>query len=317
MDESFIVGVDVSKSSLDCFFLAEQRPQTVANSESGRQQLLQQLPSKDQALVVVEATGGYERALVADLCTAGYRVAVVNPRRVREFAKALGILAKTDRIDAAVIAQFGKQVQPRPTQIPAENNEELQQLVSRRRQLLELRTMEINRREHATARAARKSILQVIELLNNQIHQLEGEISKLIESDDDSRGQAELLRSAPGVGPVAAATLIAELPELGKLNRQQIATLVGVAPFNNDSGASRGVRSICGGRVAVRSVLYMAALSAMRCNSIIRAFAQRLKAHGKPFKVVATACMRKLLVILNTMVKNQTAWRSQKCLANA
>jgi transposase len=312
-----IVGVDVSKAALDCFFLSDQRPLAVDNSPSGRKKLLEQLPEREQTLVVLEATGGYEQPLVADLCTAGYRVAVVNPRQVRDFAKALGILAKTDRIDARVLALFGKQLEPRSCPEPTKKLGELEQMVSRRRQLLTLRTEESNHKEHTTAKAALKSIQKVIGLLDQQIKAIEAEITKLIQSDDDWRAKAELLESTPGLGPVTAATLLAELPELGKLNRAQIAALVGVAPFNRDSGSFRGTRSIRGGRASVRCVLYMATLAALRCNATIRAFAHQLRERGKPFKVVLTACMRKMIVILNTMVKNNTPWSSEKCLANA
>ena len=264
---------------------------------------------RHEARLVVEATGGYERALVTALIEAGYRVAVVNPRQVRDFAKAMGILAKTDRIDALVLARFGQQVQPRLLEDDPTQRAELMQLVSRRRQLIDLRTMESNRSEQTTARAAQKSIRHVLKLLEKEIAQLEAEIARLLESDDDWRGKIKLLSTVPGVAQVTSATLVAEVPELGRLNRHAIAALVGVAPFNDDSGRHRGTRRITGGRAAVRQVLYMAALSARRCNPVIHAFAQRLAAQGKKPKVIITACMRKLLVILNGMFKTNSPWK--------
>lgn len=278
--------------------------------------MLAQLPPPDQARVVIEATGGYEHQLVAALLDAGYCVAVVNPRQVRDFAKALGILAKTDRIDAGVLARFGQQVQPRPLAENPPQQAELAQLVARRRQLIELRTMESNRLELTTAKLARKSISTVLATLEKQIARLDAEFARLIESNDDWRAKAQILASTPGIGPVASATLLAELPELGKLNRQQIASLAVLAPFNHDSGKLRGQRSICGGRSSVRTVLYMATVSAQRCNPVLRAFAQRLAAAGKRPKVILTACMRKLLVILNTMLKQNSPWNPAPCLLN-
>ena len=316
-DIRYILGVDVSKGSLDCHLLPSAESFSVENTERGRASLLARLSDKPQVRVVLEATGAYERPLVADLAAATISVAVVNARGVRDFAKALGVLAKTDRIDAAVIARFGQQVNPPPTAVASPKHDELQQLVARRRQLLELQTSELNHREHASAKAARQSIDHVLDHLKGQIQALEKAIAKLVESDDDWRGQSGLLQSTPGVGPITAATLIADLPELGRLNRQEIAALVGLAPFNHDSGAFRGTRSIRGGRVEVRNVLYMAALSALRCNAAIKAFYTHLKTLGKASKVALTACMRKLLVALNSMIKTQTPWRSRPCPENA
>jgi transposase len=308
---STFVGIDIAKDSLDIHSLPAGDWAQVPNNNLGHQELLRQLPESGTCLVVVEATGGYERRLVAELAAAGQQVAIVNPRQVRDFAKALGILAKTDRIDASVIARFGQQVRPRPLVEGHEKQAELSQLVVRRRQLVELRTAETNRTERGASQAIRRSIQKVIDTLNKQIKQVEKSILSLVESDDVWKNKAELLQSTPGVGKTTAATLLADLPELGTLNRQQIAALVGLAPFNRDSGQFKGKRSIWGGRASVRSTLYMAALTAKRCNPIIRAFAERLSSHGKKPKVVITACMRKLLVILNTMVKNQTHWQPQ------
>jgi transposase len=306
------VGIDVAKDTLDVAWTSATgiERHSVANSSGGFRSLTDRLPPAAATRVVVEATGGYERALVTALIEAGYRVAVTNPRQVRDFAKALGILAKTDRIDALVLARFGQQVGPRVLEEDPAERAELMQLVARRRQLIELRTMESNRLQQTTARAAQKSIRHMLKLLEKEVHQLEAEIARLLQSDDDWRAKIELLSSVPGVAKVTSATLVAEVPELGHLNRQAIAALIGLAPFNDDSGRHRGIRRIMGGRSAVRHVLYMATLSARRCNPVIHAFAQRLAAQGKKPKVIITACMRKLLVILNTILKNNTPWKT-------
>lgn len=314
---TLVVGIDVAKHSLDVAFLPQGEPLTLAYDADGLQQLKGQLSEPGTCLIVVEATGGYQRRLVAELCDQGHRVAVVNPRQVRDFARGLGILAKTDRIDAMVLARFGQHVQPRCLAPVPEKQAELQQLVSRRRQLVDLRTAEKNRLETISSQSVRKSIQQVINLLNKQIQRIENELAALLESNDDWSDKSQLLQSVPGLGPVAASTLLAELPELGQLNRQEVSALAGLAPFNRDSGRFQGRRSIWGGRASVRSVLYMAALAARRSNPLIRRFAQRLEAQGKPIKLVLTACMRKLLVILNTMLKQNTHWDPSKCPQSA
>lgn len=303
------IGIDVAKQTLDAAWEAGQQWYSfqVANSREGIAELLGRLPAPAVTRFVMEATGGYERRLVTALVEGGRRVSVVNPRQVRDFAKALGILAKTDRLDAVVLARFGQQVQPRWLEENPMKQAELAQLITRRRQLIDLRTMETNRLEQALG-MAQKSIRQMLTALEKQIDKVETEIARLLQSHDDWQTKIKLLQTTPGIGPVTSATLVAELPELGKLNRQAIAALVGVAPFNDDSGKHRGKRAIFGGRAAVRQVLYMAALSATRTEGVIRDFAQRLLTQGKKHKVVLTACMRKLLVILNTMVKNQTCW---------
>ena len=307
-DISTFVGIDVAKKSLDVATLPATTPRTFSHDTKGRTELLDNLPQPGTCLVVIEATGGYERLLVADLLDAGHLVAVVNPRQVRDFAKALGILAKTDRIDAAVIARFGQQVKPRPLAEVHEKQGELDQLVTRRRQLVALRTAEKNRFTMAHSKLVKRSLQLVIDTLNKEIKRIEKGILALVESDDQWQGKADILSSVPGVGNVTAATLIAEFPELGQINRQQAAALAGLAPFNRDSGKFKGKRAICGGRRTVRTALYMAALSAKTCNPVIRKFAERLKAEGKLPKVILTACMRKLLVILNTMLKTNTMW---------
>jgi transposase len=305
------VGIDVAKATLDLHLLPSGQSQSLANTAPGHMQLRKLLPDPAGCLVVLEATGGYERKLVAELLDAGYRVAVVNPKRVRDFARALGLAAKTDRLDARVLAQFAEKVQPAPVEKMPEKQAEIQQLVARRRQLIDLRTVEVNRLETTHSKPARKSIQAMLKLLERQINAIEAAIEKLVESDDDWRQKTQLVQSVPGLGSVTATTLVADVPELGKLNRQQISSLVGLAPFNRDSGQQKGKRSIGGGRKSVRSVLYMAALSARRCNPIIRAFADRLAQNGKPFKVILTACMRKLLVILNAVVKSGRPWNPQ------
>jgi transposase len=306
------VGIDVAKDTLDAYWeLGEEaNRRSVSNTPDGFAALIKELPAPEQARIVAEATGGYERSLVAALVEANYRVAIVNPRQVRDFAKALGILAKTDRLDAQVLARFGRQMEPRILEEDPSKRAELTQLISRRRQLIDLRTMETNRLQQASARIPQKSIQKVLKLLAKEIEQIDTEIAKLLESDDDWRAKIALLTSTPGVAKVTSATLVAELPELGRLNRQAIASLVGLAPFNDDSGRHRGTRRIAGGRAAVRHVLYMATLSARRFNPAIRAFAERLAAQGKKPKVIMIACMRKLLVILNTMIKNNTPWEN-------
>jgi transposase len=304
------VGIDVSKADLDVCLLPEGARHRLANSASGHQQLLQQLPPAGQTLIVMEATGKYSRQVAAELLQHGHRVAIVNPRQVRDFAKAMNVLAKTDRVDAAVIAQFALKVQPRTLEKMPEKQAELDALVTRRRQLLQLRVAEHNRSEANDSLIVRKSLERTIKHLNAQVAVIEEAIAKLIESDQQWKNKSDLMQSVPGVGQVTASSLLAEVPELGQLNRQQIASLMGVAPFNHDSGTFHGQRSIWGGRRAVRSVLYMAALSARRSNPVLKAFADRLAAQGKRAKVILVACMRKLLVILNTLLKTNSKWKT-------
>ena len=303
------VGVDVAKASAEAHLLPEGRAVT---PKSPADLVRVAKAAAGPVLVVLEATGGYERPWVAALAEADLAVAVVNPKRVRDFAKSLGLLAKTDRLDARAIARFAEAVQPRPREKTPEKQGELRDLVARRRQLIDMRTMEQNRQKTA-AGAARTSIRRVLRVLGEQVDALDAAIATLVESDDDWKAAAGRLASVPGVGPVTAATLVAEVPELGKLNRQQIAALVGVAPVNRDSGQFRGKRFIAGGRAAVRSVLFMAAFTASRFNPALKRFAERLKAAGKPHKVVITACARKLLTLLNAMAKAKTSWDPKKC----
>jgi transposase len=304
------VGIDVSKSTWDVHVRPQGRAFSVAADEEGLARLRQELLALGECLIVVEATGGLQRRLVAELLDAGLRVCVVNPRQVRDFARAWGRLAKTDRIDAETLALFAEKVQPRPAQKLPQQQEELDALVTRRRQVVGLRCMELTRQHQTQAKTARRSIAKLLKVLDRQVAELDQAIARLIESDDDFRTKCRLLQSVPGVGAGTSATLVAELPELGRLNRQQIASLAGLAPFNHDSGQHRGKRRIRGGRAAVRTALYMAALAAKRCNPTLRQFAARLAAAGKPFKVVITACMRKLLVILNQLLRDGTEWNT-------
>jgi transposase len=311
------VGIDVSKASLDVHCLPEERWQKVSNDKPGIQELLGTLPAAGSCLIVVEATGVYHRRLVTDLANAGHQVAVVNPRQARDFAHGMAIIAKTDPIDARCLAHFAKHVQPRAVPQNSQKQAELQELVTRRRQLVDLRRIELNHKESASSKTVRKNVQRMVDLLRKQIEQLDKEILRLIEEDGDWNQKAQLLDTFPGIGRTNIVTIVGHLPELGQLNRRKISALVGAAPFNRDSGGFHGKRSIWGGRASVRNVLYMAALTARTHNPVIREFAKRLEAAGKPFKVVITACMRKLLVILNAMLKNKTEWSPKKCLANA
>ena len=305
---STFIGIDISKNFFDVDSSSQEVRGRFDNTSEGHHRFLEALPEPKTCLIVIEATGAYQRALVADLVTAGHLVAVVNPRQVRDFAKGIGILAKTDRIDAAVIARFGRDVKPRPLAETHEKQGELEQLAARRRQLIQLRTSEKNRLGTVSLKEVRKSIQSVIDSVNKELKRIEKQILELVESDDDWKAKSDLVQTAPGIGRVNAITMVADVPELGRLNRQQISALVGLAPFANDSGEQKGKRHIRGGRSAVRAALYMAALSARTHNPVIRRFAERLEAQGKLPKVILTACMRKLLVILNTMVKNNTHW---------
>lgn len=316
MDELSFIGVDVAKDSLQIALSPQSKTFSVPNDRVGIGQLLQQLPHPGTCVFILEASGGFERIAIAEFLQAGHAVALVNPRQVRDFAKGLGVLAKTDPIDARILARFGEVVKPRCLEVPEGPLGELQQLVERRRQLIELRTAESNRLKQASSKPTRKSIQDVLKTLEKQVKTIEDQIDKLIRDHDDWQHKVNLMTSVPGVGVTTAATLLADLPELGQLNRQEIAALVGVAPFNNDSGPLVGIRSVRGGRLSVRNALYMAALSAKRCNAHIRHFALRLAQSspgrgGKKTKVILTACMRKLVVILNTMLKNNTPWNSQ------
>jgi transposase len=301
------VGIDLAKKSFDVAGLAGRSVRSLPNTSAGHQQLIKQLPAPGTCLIVVESTGGYERALVAALAMAGHLVAVVNPRQVRDFARSQGILAKTDRIDALVIARFGEVTQPLP-QVYEEDQAYLQALIARRRQLVEHRAAELNRRQQTGFADVAKSVQLSIDAAGKEIKRLDKKILALVQSHDDWRERFERAQTVPGVGDTIAAAIVSELPELGQLNRQKIASLVGLAPMNRDSGQHRGRRHIQGGRGGIRQLLYMGALTGIRFNPVIRRTYRRLRAKGKTFKVAITACMRKLLVILNTMFRNRTNW---------
>jgi len=302
------VGIDVAKDWLD----VAQRPGgeawRVSSDETGVAALVERLRGVRPTLVVLEATGGLQIPAVAALAAAGLRTVVVNPRQVRQFAGATGRLAKTDAIDAQVLAQFGEAVRPEVRPLPDTATRELSALVARRRQLIEMLTAEKNRLRVAAGKV-RPNIEAHIRWLEGELLDLEGGLGDVIRSSPVWRERDNLLRSVPGVGPVLSSVLLADLPELGGLNRKQIAALVGVAPLNRDSGQFRGRRTVWGGRSQVRGALYMAALVAARFNPAIRAFYQRLQAAGKPKKVALTACMRKLLTMLNAMARDQSSWQ--------
>jgi transposase len=259
----------------------------------------------------MEATGGYEKPIIAELLESQLPAVVVNPRQVRDFARGMGQLAKTDSIDADVLAKFAQLVQPAPRVHKTAQMTDLTELVNRRRQLNNLRTQESNRLAMSHHQKVRKSIEQVIKVLDHQIAQIDELINEHIKSDDGFSQKDKILRSTPGIGPQTSAMLLSQMPELGELNRQEIAALAGLAPYDRSSGKWIGKGHIWGGRSEVRSLLYMAALTARRCNPVIRRFADRLESEGKAFKVVLTACMRKLLIILNTMLRNQTVWTAK------
>ncbi|MGH7360397.1 MAG: IS110 family transposase [Candidatus Methylomirabilales bacterium] len=301
------VGIDVAKATLDVAVHPTAARWTVAHTEREVAALPTRLAALAPALVVLEATGGLERPLVGALAAAGLPVVVVNPRQIRDFAKATGILAKTDALDAAVLAHFAAAVRPTPRPLPDAATQTLAALVTRRRQLVEMLTAERNRLGSAP-RALRAEIQAHITWLKRRLGRLDEDLNQAIRTSPAWRVQDDLLQSVPGVGPVLSRTLLASLPELGTLHRRAIAALVGVAPLNRDSGTCRGRRRVWGGRAAVRAVLYMGALVAVRHNPVLRAFYQRLRAVGKLPKVALTACMRKLLTILNAMLRQQQPW---------
>lgn len=311
------IGIDVAKDKCDLARSDSDKLLTFANDPASIARAVQSLGPSAPTLIVVEATGGLERPLVDALLDADLPVALVNPGHVRHFAKGLGILAKTDRIDARVLLEFARRAEPRLSEKRSAGQAELDALVTCRRQLIQVRTEQTNRRGRTSSKAALRSIDAVLKTLNKQIQDLDSQIRKLIESDGDFNSIDQRLQSVPGVGAILSSTLLAELTELGDAGRRQISALVGVAPFNHDSGRFKGKRAIRGGRASVRSVLYMAALAAMRFNPVIRTFAQRLKQAGKLNKVVIVACMRKLLGILNAMIREKLSWHELKIVKNA
>ena len=310
------VGIDVAQDRLDVCVGGEEQVWQVGNDTAGIAALRERLLALAPQGIVLEATGGLERLVVAELDVAGLPVAVVNPRQVRDFARAAGRLAKTDAIDAQMLARYGEAMQPPVRALPDAQTQELRELVRRRRQVVGMLTAERNRLSQAsTAQLSqatawvRRQMQRHIAGLKRQLKALDQELARLIQTSPVWRAQDTLLSSVPGIGAVTVACLLAELPELGKLNRKQIAALVGVAPHNRDSGSYRGKRSVWGGRASVRASLYMATLVATRYNAVIKACYARLCAAGKPKKVALTACMRKLLTILNSMMCTKSQWK--------
>jgi transposase len=306
--DALFVGIDVAKDTLDLAFSTDTVVQTFANQDNDMQRLIEQLKQRPVTLIVVEATGGYEARLVIQLVLAKLPVVVINPRQVRDYARALGILAKTDHLDAKVLARFAAEVRPEIRPFPEENARILGEWVMRRQQLINLQTRELNRREHAQSPEVRQSHAVVLQCLHDELKRLNQQIDQLLETNILWKTKDELLQSVKGVGPITSHTMIADLPELGQLNRRQIASLAGLAPFNRDSGKHRGKRAIAGGRRGVRTALYMSAVCATKWNPVIREYYQQLRQKGKCFKVAITACMRKLLTILNAILRDCKPW---------
>ena len=309
MNETF-VGIDVSKDSLEVALRPSNTVQSFTNDDEGIAQLIESLRPQQPALIVLEATGKYERPVARALAVEGLLFNIINPRQGRAFARATGVLAKTDRIDARLLARFAEVLQPEARSLKDEQTEALSDLVIRRRQIVEMITAEKNRLALATKRV-RRDIQVHIRWMEKRLEDINDDIDELIRQSPLRREKDQLLQSVTGVGPVLASTILASLPELGTLNRKQIAALVGVAPFNRESGRYKGKQKIQGGRASVRNVLYMGTVAGIRSNPVLRSFYERLVAKGKPKKLALTACIRKLLVILNTMLKNGTCWQNQ------
>jgi transposase len=309
MEHSVFVGIDVAKDRLDVHVRPGDDAFSVSNDDAGLADLGERLAARRPTLVVLEATGGYEVTVAAALASARLPVAVVNPRQIRDFARATGQLAKTDTLDARVIALFGEAVRPVARALPDAQAQALGELVARRRQLVEMLGAEMNRRRLVRDPQLQRRIAAHIRWLERAVEDLETDLRDTIRASAVWRETEDLLRSVPGIGPITAFTLIADLPELGRLNRRKIAALVGVAPFNRDSGTLRGRRMVIGGRAPVRRVLYMATVTAIRRNPAIGAFYRRLRATGHPGKVALTAAMRKLLTILNAILRDHRSWQ--------
>ncbi len=305
--EDRYVGIDVAKSRLDIAVRPDEEQWSVPNEEEGIDTLVSRLKELEPALVVLEATGGLELAVTAALAACELPVVVVNPRQVRDFARAAGQLAKTDRLDALILARFGEAVQPTPRPLPDAETQALAALLTRRRQVVAMITAEKNRL-HAARPSVRKEIRRHILWLQKSLAKLDSDLGDALRLSPVWREKDDLLQSVPGVGPTLSVTLLAELPELGTLDRRQIASLVGVAPLNRDSGLLRGKRTVWGGRAKLRAALYMGTLVATRFNPVIKAFYQRLCAAGKAKKLALTACMRKMLVILNSILRRRVKW---------
>ncbi len=308
--EQVFVGIDVAKDRLDVHVRPSREVFAVPRDGDGLTALVDRLKQLAPALVVLEASGGFEITGAAALAAAGVPLAVVNPRQIRDFARATGKLAKTDALDAAAIAHFAEAVHPEPRPLPDDQARELGELVARRRQVIEMIVAERNRSRQLQSARLKKRIERHLEALQKALTEIERDLGDNIRDTPVWREHENLMTSVPGVGTTTARTLIADLPELGTLDRKQIAALVGVAPLNRDSGTLRGKRTIWGGRAGVRAALYMAALTASRRNPAIAAFYKRLRAAGKPAKLALTACMRKLLVILNAIIRDKKPWQN-------
>lgn len=307
--EQVFIGIDVAKDQLDVHVRPTAESFTAARDGAGIAVLVDRLKELAPALVVLEATGGFEVTVAAAVAAAGLPLAVVNPRQIRDFARATGKLAKTDALDAAAIAHFAQAVHPQPRPLPDAQAQELGELVARRRQVIEMMIAERNRARLLQSARLKKRIDRHLVTLQKELTEIETDLDDRIRNTPVWRENEDLLTSVPGIGNTTARSLLAELPELGKLGRREIAALGGVAPFNRDSGLSRGKRSIWGGRACVRGALYMATLVASRFNPVIAPFYRRLVHLGKPKKVALTACMRKLLVILNAILRDRKAWQ--------
>jgi transposase len=306
MSEEVFVGIDIAQAQLDVHLLPGDAHVACANDATGIASLITRLQSEKPTVVVMEASGGYEITLAAELGAAGLPVAIVNPRQVRDFARGIGKLAKTDAIDAYVLARFAQTIRPVAKPLPTEDEQQLKELVTRHRQLVDLRAAEKNRLHRARSNRVRQSIRAIITALDRELEEIDRDTDDLVKKSPLWREEEDLLRTFKGIGRVTSDTLIAKLPELGRVNNRKITCLVGLAPLNKDSGKSRGKRVISGGRADVRSALYMAAVCAIRHNPVIKAFYQRLTTHGgKSFKQAIVACMRKILVILNSMMRTK------------
>ncbi len=307
--EACFVGIDVSSEQLDVGILPGDEFQQFGNDSRGIKRLVKFLGVRNVELIVMEATGGYEIDVAVALHEAGLPIVIANPRHVRDFARSLGILAKTDKIDARVLSRFARDVRPEIRSFPSEKERFLRELLTRRSQLVGMHTAELNRLQQARTEDIKQSVQAIIDVIEKQLNAIEEEISQAMQTCSAYHDKNRILQSVPGIGPTVSQTLLIDLPELGVLNRREIAALVGVAPINRDSGQFRGKRTTWGGRSRVRSALYMAALVAARHNPTIKDFYQRLRDAGKPAKVALIACMRKLLTILNTMIANETPWK--------
>jgi transposase len=306
----YFVGIDIAKDSMEVRVHQEPESKEYANNEDGLAKLISKMKKLSPSLIVVESTGGYEAEAASELQAAGLPIAVINPRYIRDFARSIGILAKTDKIDARVIALYAATIQPMPRVLPDDETQKLRAIMMRRHQVISMLTSEKNRLQQAN-KAVKGHIQSHIKWLEQELDYINRELKELVKNNIEWQEKDRIIQSVPGVGPNLSITLLSELPELGNLNRKQIAALAGVAPFNRDSGTLRGKRTTWGGRQIVRTATYMSTFVATRYNPLLKAFFNRLIEAGKPYKVALVACMRKLLSILNVMLKNHTLWNCQ------